>query len=152
MGSSRVRPTGDVGCGRKAWRCTGQDSQRQSFRWVETWIIDPLCGAPIKRLAHGPDAVLSSRCRCHSLSCLKLCYVINVYLQMIYSLTATTPASKNKHLALPDQETPSATARSAMRLGFGCLMVLRLFGTGKPAALFDIHQSDIFPSAMSFAQ
>jgi hypothetical protein len=39
-----------------------------------------------------------------------------------------------------------------MRLGFGCLMVLRLFGTGKPAALFDIHQSDIFPSGMHLAQ
>jgi hypothetical protein len=150
MGSSRVRPTGDVGCGRKAWRCTGQDTQRLNFRWVETWIIDPLCGAPTKRLTYSRP-----RCILILLSLAVLfagCYVINVYLQMIYSPTATTPASKNKHLALPDQETPSATARSAMRLGFGCLMVLRLFGTGKPAALFDIHQSDIFPSAMSFAQ
>jgi hypothetical protein len=99
----------------------GAKPQRQKLRWVETWIIDPLCGAPIKRLTHGPRLLFCRRLLC----CQSSIDVIDVCLANDTLNNRHTPVSKNKHFALPTQDTPFDTARSAMRLGFGCLTFLR---------------------------
>jgi hypothetical protein len=117
-------------------------------------LLDPLCGAPIKRLTYSRPRrsllVLSSFVTC---ILLKFCYAINTVPSRNIFPNRHTPASKNKHFALPIQDMPSATARSAMRLGFGCLLNGFSFVRHRQAAaaLFDIHQSGIFPSAMHLA-
>jgi hypothetical protein len=78
-----------------------------------------------------------------------------VYLKTIYYTNRHNAGKQDQAFALPTQDMPSVTARPAMRLGFHIRLLDVFFGANEPewpAAVFDIHQSDIFPSALCSVQ
>jgi len=133
------------GVGKKRGDARGETQRQKSGGWRPV-INDPVCGAPIRWLAHGLDEDLICRCLSSSLESFNRS---TCTWRMIYLLTATRRQARTS--------IRFTNPRHAIRDGkVGNAPWLRLlddfFGTSQPAAVFNIHQSDNFPSALHFVQ
>lgn len=114
-----------VGCvGEKRGDARGKNAEIEVPVGGERGFIDPLCGAPIKEACspskHVQSYLLDIRC-----PVLRLCYVINVYLQMTYLPTATRRQSRiSIRFYQPKTSHPPRQGRQCA-LAFACLTFLR---------------------------